>query len=435
MEPQREDIESQATNGATAEKDVKPEPQSLPSSTFMRVCHNFSTVWFTVAMDTGVLSVVLRQFPYPSHWTRVCSAIMFVTTVVLAATFASIYLIRWTRFRKDTFNATHLEAEEIALQACPAITWALITIQVQLTCAQSWGYGCTILAYVMWWIGLVWIVSICVTLYLHLIKHPSQSIIDRFLPTAVFIPIVGIFTQANAAGVIVNGAINDTRMSAAMAVPIIIVGFMLVGFGLGLAIVMYSIYAHRLMTSGFPEALKIPSMILTIGPCGQSASALLNLSAAAVAHGNFEKYAKGFFLTSTGADIIRIQCTLAALLLVGFAIFWMCVDYYALVTGLIRRKIHPSLFWWSSIFPVGTVVTALSGLGKDLDSPAFKICSIILFVFLLCIYFVNWGFTVPMTWSGKFLGLEPRVDRLDDASKSGHHWHSLHKGALRMRDD
>jgi tellurite resistance protein TehA-like permease len=84
----------------------------------------------------------------------------------------------------------------------------------------------------------------------------------------------------------------------------------------------------------------------------------------------------------------------------------MCVDYYALFSGLLRRQIKPSLFWWSSIFPVGTVVTALSGLGGELDSKAYRVCAIILFVFLFLIYVVNAIMTVPLTLNGKFLGLD-----------------------------
>jgi hypothetical protein len=36
-----------------------------------------------------------------------------------------------------------------------------------------------------------------------------------------------------------------------------------------------------------------------------------------------------------------------------------CIDYYAIIGDLASGQIHPSLFWWSTIFPVGTVVTAL----------------------------------------------------------------------------
>jgi hypothetical protein len=44
----------------------------------------------------------------------------------------------------------------------------------------------------------------------------------------------------------------------------IIIGYCAVGFALGLGFVVYSIYTHRLMASGWPEPMKIPGMILTV---------------------------------------------------------------------------------------------------------------------------------------------------------------------------
>lgn len=100
----------------------------------------------------------------------------------------------------------------------------------------------------------------------------------------------------------------------------------------------------------------------------------------------------------------------------------MSVAYYAIIEGLIQRRIHPSLFWWSSIFPVGTVVTAMSSLGKDLDSPAFRVLAIILFTFLFLIYLVNASFTIPMTLSGELLGLPKRNDFCIKGLPHSHSW-------------
>ena len=210
------------------------------------------------------MSIILRQFPYPSHWTRVCSSILFIFNIILSLVFGTIYLLRWTIFFKTTLRDVHKDTEEIALQACPAITWLTLTVQVQLTAAQSWGYGFTILAFAMWWIALLWMLFILTTLYIHLVKYPSRRQVDSWLPTAVFVPVVGLLTVVNTAGVIVNGAVNDTHLGDTLGVPIIVVGFMCVGFAVGIGLVMYSIYMHRLMVSGWPAPLKIPAMILTV---------------------------------------------------------------------------------------------------------------------------------------------------------------------------
>ena len=172
-------------------------------------------------MDTGVLSIILHQFPYPSHWTRVCSTIMFIFTIVLFLSFGTIYILRWTIYFKTTLRDVRKDPEEIALQACPAITWLTLTEQVQLTAAQSFGYGFTVLAFVMWWIALVWVLSILIVLYIHLVKYHSGTMVDKLLPTAVFVPVVGFLTVANAAGTIVNGAVHHTHLSVTLAIPLV----------------------------------------------------------------------------------------------------------------------------------------------------------------------------------------------------------------------
>ena len=127
----------------------------------------------------------------------------------------------------------------------------------------------------MWWIGLVWVLSLCLLLYLHLMKHPLKEVVDSVLPTAVFIPIVGIFTVANTAGVIVNTSVNHTHLPDRLAVPLIFVGYICVGMGVGVALIMHAVYAYRLFTSGWPTPLKIPSMILTVRSSPSTTSPLL----------------------------------------------------------------------------------------------------------------------------------------------------------------
>lgn len=114
---------------------------------------------------------------------------------------------------------------------------------------------------------------------------------------------------------------------------------------------------------------------------------------------------KSFFLTREAAETVRIICALMALLFLGFAIFWMSISYFAIAKGLWTRKVHSGLFWWSSIFPVSTVVTSLAAFGQVANSPSFKFVAVVIFIFLSCIYLANSCLTIRLLWSGEFLGL------------------------------
>ena len=212
-------------------------------------------------MDTGILSIIMHQLPYQFRGLPVLSTIMFVLNLVLYIVFCAMYLARWFLYPSQTYETLVNDTEEMALLATPAMSYLTLVGQVALTCSTAWGHAFTILAYVLWWIGLAWILAVCTLLYIHMIKRPSGRLVDRWLPTAVFVPIVGIMTAATIGGLIVNYA-HD--ISARMAVPVIIVSFMSLGYAVVLALVIYAIYMHRLLTAGWPPPEKIPGMILTV---------------------------------------------------------------------------------------------------------------------------------------------------------------------------
>ena len=324
---------------------------------------------------------------------------MFVIDVVLYVVIGTIFAAGWILYWEETKYACFQDAEEIALLGAPVIAWFTITGQVALTCSESWGYRLTVLSYVMWWIGAAWILFICSTLYICIAKSALTD--DEHLPTAVFLPIVGIMTAATMGGLICN---YGADLSASMAVPVIVCSYLLLGYGLFLAFAMYAAYLHRLIICGWPPANKIPGMILTIGPMGQSATAFQNLGNAAVKHKFFESYDRGFWLQAQPAAILQVIGVLLGLLLLGFACFWIFMAYFALIQALINRELHFSLTWWSTIFPMGTVATACENLGDALDSSTFKVLACIILVFLMLFFIGNTLFTVPMILSGRVHG-------------------------------
>ena len=82
------------------------------------------------------------------------------------------------------------------------------------------------------------------------------------MSTSAFLPVVGIATSAVVGGQICNYSYN---VSARLAVPTIITSYLLGGLAIWLSVILYSIYFSRLMGAGWPEPIKIPSLIMLVG--------------------------------------------------------------------------------------------------------------------------------------------------------------------------
>jgi len=210
-------------------------------------------------LDTGVLSLITHNLPWQFSGLHVISTVLFVLNIVLFLTFSAVLIARWAMYPVETYRKTFADTEEIAFLGAPVIAYFTIVAQVGITCSTAWGHSFTVLAYVLWWIGVAWILTICTMLYICLAKNQLSN--DETLPTAVFLPVVGMMTAAVVGG---NIVVYSYKMSPQMAEPVIIVSYLCLGYALLLAITMYAQYMHRLILTGWPEPAKIPGMILTV---------------------------------------------------------------------------------------------------------------------------------------------------------------------------
>lgn len=101
-------------------------------------------------MDTGILSIIMNLLPWQFDGLGVLATIMFVWNLVLFSTFTIISLMRLFRHAGHVKSETDNSVEELSYLGAPAIAYLTLVSQVTLTCSTSWGYGLTVLAYVLW---------------------------------------------------------------------------------------------------------------------------------------------------------------------------------------------------------------------------------------------------------------------------------------------
>ena len=72
-------------------------------------------------------------------------------------------------------------------------------------------------------------------------------------------------TLGTTGGLICNYSVG---ISASMAIPIIVVSYMAIGYALFLSLLYYAYIAHKLIAVGTPMPTKIPTMVISVGPLG-----------------------------------------------------------------------------------------------------------------------------------------------------------------------
>jgi tellurite resistance protein TehA-like permease len=222
----------------------------------------FTPQWYSVSMDIGIISILMHQNYYHGSWLNILSTIMFVFNIVVYAFFTGILLLRLIMYPKAAASQSKSSDEQAASWCCPIIAWMTITAQVSLTVSQAYwgGYAWTMVAYVMWWIGQTWMLAIIAASIILFSK--SDVVHDRTLSPSVFMLAVGSCTTASIGATIVNYSID---MNARLAVPVIVVSYMHVGLGALLGHMLYTLFLHRLMSSGPPPAQKVPSLVMMVG--------------------------------------------------------------------------------------------------------------------------------------------------------------------------
>jgi len=220
------------------------------------------------------------------------------------------------------------------------------------------------------------------------------------MPPSVFLPVIGLLTAASTGGIIVNYGYD---VSARLAMPVIIFSYFLVGYGVFFGLMLYSIFTHRLMAAGWPAPAKLPGLFILVGPMGQAAAALQLLGTAANTKQDFAHYNKGTFLTASAASGLDSASILIALLIMGFDYFWALVALFAVVEGAFKKQLTYSMMWWSTIFPLATLVTAWEVLATEMNSPTFKVLATALVIIIVISYFMNWAFTIVHLFKGTLI--------------------------------
>lgn len=390
----------------------------LRRSALRALIQDFDPIWFTWCMNSGALAISTHQCPYQFPGLRIISTIFYVFDLTTFCLFSLAFITRFIVFRSQAWQEITSDLANLMLCACWPVAFMTLTSMTSLTARNAyWGrYAFTIVAYVMWWTVCIWSLVFLLGVFGILIaRHEitvqaGEGIKGHRLPTTVIIPAVSVSTVAVTGGVLPSYSYD---ISPRLAVPVIVVSFMMLGIGLILGFMLTGYLFHALLSFGWPPPPATASVFILVAPMGQNSAALQELALAARYYRQFGNYNKGSFLTAEAAVPLEAACTLLALFCIGLAVLWTCFALYAMIYRAVRKELTWSPSWNSIIFPMGTVTSATTLLATEMDSPAWRVITAALIVILVIVFLINMYFTIMGIAKGELLVIreDPRVKK------------------------
>jgi C4-dicarboxylate transporter/malic acid transport protein len=320
--------------------------------------------WYAAVMGTTIVATAGSGLP--EHVPGVRSACTVVWAVGLAALVVlfGARAAHWTHHR-DQARAHLLDPMMAPFYGCLAMAMLAVGA-ASLAVGQDWiGLHAAIaLDSVLFTAGtLTGLASALVVPYLMVVRHriePGQASPVWLL--AIVPPMVSAACGPALVPHLPPGQLQQTLLLACFA---------MYGISLLMTLTMLPTIFARLVTGGPLPLAMTPSLLLVLGPLGQSVTATGAIADAA--HGALRApYASGLadFAILYGVPVI------------GFALLWFAFAL-AQVGRALRGGMRFSMGWWAFTFPVGTCTTGAESLARHTGLDVFQWLAVALYVFLV----------------------------------------------------
>jgi tellurite resistance protein TehA-like permease len=236
-----------------------------------------------------------------------------------------------------------------------------------------------------WLIGTIAGLASAVVVPLRMIAQRRVQLSDAFggwlMP--VVPPMVSAATGAALIPHLATGAARQTMLLSCYA---------MFGFAAAASAVVIALLWAKLLRYGSGPAKMIPTLLIVLGPLGQSITAANLLGA--VATGVLpQPYGRAFeaFGLLYGVPVL------------GFAMAWMLLAG-TIVVRTVRAGMPFSLTWWSFTFPVGTCVTGTAALARGTALDSLWALAVGLYLILVAAWVVVGARTISRTVRGTLFG-------------------------------
>jgi tellurite resistance protein TehA-like permease len=179
------------------------------------------------------------------------------------------------------------------------------------------------------------------------------------MTAAWLLPIVSCVVAAASGGVVATVLPDPNH-----ALITLVTSYVLWGMGIPLALVVMTIYFHRLAIHKLPPSEVIVSVFLPLGPMGQGAYGIMQLGTVAM-----KVFPETKALHPMAGDILYVLGWMVAMVLWGFGLVWL---FFA-VASIAKSTFPFNMGWWGFTFPIGVFTVATISIAQELASDFFKV--------------------------------------------------------------
>ena len=324
-----------------------------------RVVQNFTPSWFAVTMGTGIVGILFHALAsiYPSvqQPLNILSIIFFILNVLIFTVIFAISILRYTLYPATWKLMIRHPAQSLFLGTLPMGFATLVNLFVA-HCVPAWGGRTPYIAAVLW--GLDAVVSVMCCLGLPFQMMTTHQTRHETMTAAWLLPIVAPVVAAASGGVVAS-----VLPSPSLAVTTIVASYVLWGIGVPLAMVVLTIYFHRLAIHKLPPQEVIVSVFLPLGPMGQGGYGIMQLGIQAA-----KRFPEAGALHPVTGEILYALGWAVAMILWGFGLVWL---FFA-IASISRSRFPFNMGWWGFTFPVGVFTMSTITIGEELPSAVFK---------------------------------------------------------------
>jgi C4-dicarboxylate transporter/malic acid transport protein len=348
----------------------------------LEIIRHFTPSWFSVTMGTGIVSILLENFPFQFNGLPTIALVIYIINVVIFCLFTLMTLARYILFPSIFQLMLKHSAQSLFIGTIP-MGLTTITNFTILVISKKFAWGMN-LAFGLWIAELVLTVFSCIFVPYYIIVHHNHQL--ESMNGTWLLPIVPAVVTAASGGLLAN------HIDVERGLIILIISYVMMGMGLLLALSIIVIYFYRLAVHKLPPKEVIISSFLPLGPLGQGAYGMIQIGSAAQRILG-DKYIQGLGDTAYAVGFIM------ALLLWGYGLWYLCVAVFS-VGITVKQKIPFNMGWWGLTFPLGVFTAATLSIGDILDSMFFNVLAAI----FTCILVVIWLAVILKTLKGAFTG-------------------------------